>query len=172
MAAASIVNQIVDVSRQLASLPLAWSWQMLLVLAAAWLALKFDRSHSAATRYRVWLIAILVSAALPLLSTISKTLPGPPLPVLLPPAGAAVLPAPSTLGIAAPRFFWGSLVWPIFLLLWATGLAIQLVRLFGSHWKLRAIQRSAQSTPTVASSPNIEWQPRDVNPSTGQHVTV
>ena len=141
MAPAPIVNQIVDLSRDLARLPITWSLQMLLVLAVAWLALKFDRSHSAATRYRVWLIAILVSAILPLLSTISKSLPSPPIPAPLPAAGAIVLPTPSTLATAAPRFLWGSLVWPICVLLWVTGVVVHLVRLFGSHWKLHAIGR-------------------------------
>ena len=172
MAAAPIVNQVVDVSRQLASLLLAWSWQMLLVLAAAWLAIKFDRSRSAATRYRVWLIAILVSAILPLLSMISKSLPGPPLVAPLPAAGTAVLPAPSTLGLAGPRFLWGSLVWPICVLLWATGIAIQLGRLFGSHLRLRAIQRSARSESTTTSSLDIDWEPGDVNPKIGRQVTI
>src|SRR5215467_15850857 len=166
------LDQIVEASRVLAGLPLTWSWQMLQVLAVAWLALKFDRSHSAATRYRVWLIAILVSAILPLLSIISKSLPGPPLPAPLPAAGAAVLPAPSTLGLAGPRFLWGSLVWPICVLLWATGIATQLGRLFGSHWRLRAIHRSARSESTATSSLDIDWEPGDVNPKIGRQVTI
>src|SRR5262245_66638504 len=106
------LDQIVEASRDLVSLPVIWSWQMLLVLAVAWLAFKFDRSHSATTRYRVWLIALLVSAALPFLSAICRSLPGPPLPPSLPADATDAMPTASTAGMPVPTFSWPSLFWP------------------------------------------------------------
>ena len=156
------LDQIVDASRDLARLPITWSWQMLQVLAVAWLALKFDRSHSAATRYRVWLIALLVSAALPLLSALCKSLPGPPLPSLLPAAGTENIPTVSTIGMPVPGFLWRSLVWPILLILWATGATVQILRLCGSYWKLRIIERSALRDSIAGSSIDIDCGAADL----------
>jgi len=43
MAFTTSMGHIVEVSREAVAWLTTWSWQMLLVLAAAWVALRFDR---------------------------------------------------------------------------------------------------------------------------------
>ena len=123
-----------------------WSWQAFLLLGVAWVGLKLDRSRSATTRYRIWLIAILAVSALPLLTTLSHSLH---LPIALAPfsagdAGDAV----AFVGIpqaARPAFSWPSIIWPTLFALWLAGVIISLLRLGNSLWKLHLIQSGARA---------------------------
>jgi beta-lactamase regulating signal transducer with metallopeptidase domain len=134
---------------------------MILVLCAAWVAVRLDRSHSAATRYRVWLVAIAISAALPVLNAISASLPGPIIPAPLPLLNSTAIPPASTAATPIPGFASTSLVWPSLILLWAAGAILQLIRLWGAYSKLRRIKRAAQPATIPDSSLDIDCQRAD-----------
>jgi beta-lactamase regulating signal transducer with metallopeptidase domain len=141
---------------------------MVVVLAGAWLAVKLDRSRTAATRYRVWLIAIIISAALPVLDAICASLPGPVVPPPLPITSiAGVLPAYTT---DAPmyRLTWTSLAWPILSGLWVGGALAQLARLGGSYWKLRRIKREGQTQIDSGAAIDVYCQEADARPFVGR----
>src|SRR5438067_2012703 len=70
----SSIDHIISLSSNVIRWLLTWSWQVFLLLGVAWVVLKLDRSRSPAIRYRIWLIAIIAVAALPLLTTISHIL--------------------------------------------------------------------------------------------------
>src|SRR5215468_8719450 len=99
-----------------------WSCQAFLLLGLAWVGLKLDRSRSATTRYRIWLIALLAVAALPLLGALSQRMR---LPAHLPtfPVGdvgdiAIPIDAPQA---ARPAFSWTSFIWPALFVSWVAG---------------------------------------------------
>jgi len=82
MEGTSSSDQIISLSGELIHWLFSWSWQAFLLLGVTWVWLRLDRSRSAATRYRIWLIALVAVAALPLLGALSQRLrlPGPPAP--------------------------------------------------------------------------------------------
>src|SRR5215475_13336130 len=121
-----------------------WSCQAFLLLGLAWVGLKLDRSRRATIRYRIWLIALLAVAALPLLSALSQRLR---LPVAMGPLpagdiGAVAIPV-GVLQAARPAFSWPSIIWPALFVFWVAGVIISLLRLGNSFWKLHLIQSRA-----------------------------
>jgi len=123
-----------------------WSCQAFLLLGLAWVGLKLDRSRSATTRYRIWLIAFVAVAALPLLGALSQRLrlPGPPAP--FPAGNISVIAIPIGVPQAArPAFSWPSIIWPALFVSWAAGVMISLFRLGNSFWKLHLIQSRARA---------------------------
>jgi bla regulator protein blaR1 len=123
-----------------------WSCQAFLILGLAWIGLKLDRSRSASTRYRIWLIALLAVAALPLLSVLSQRLrlPVPIAPFPAEEVGVIAIPAGVPQAIQ-PAFSWLSIIWPALFVLWVTGVMISLLRLSNSLWKLHLIQSRARA---------------------------
>src|SRR5262245_65408590 len=67
-------DQIISLTAGVIHWLFTWSCQAFLLLGLAWVGLKLDRSRSATTRYRIWLIALLAVAALPLLSALNQRL--------------------------------------------------------------------------------------------------
>lgn len=118
-----------------------WSCQSFLLLGLAWVGLKLDRSRSATTRYRIWLIALLAVAALPLLGALSQRLRLPaPLPTFpVRDVGDITIPVGAQQA-ARPVFSWTSIIWPALFVLWVAGVMISLLRLGNSFWKLHLIQ--------------------------------
>src|SRR5215475_5207441 len=110
-----------------------WSCQSFLLLGLAWVGLKLDRSRSATTRYRIWLIALLAVAALPLLGALSQRLrlPGPPATFPAGDIGVIAIPVgePQATG---PAFTWPAIIWPALFVSWAAGVMISLLRLCNS----------------------------------------
>ena len=128
MAAANSMDQVMTLSFALISWLFTWSWQALLLLSATWLALELGRSNSAATHYRVWLIATLATAALPLLTALRQT-------VRLPAATYISWPAvymrdfpPTALEAVQPVLSPPSLLWPILAAFWAAGVGVSLLK--------------------------------------------
>ena len=142
------INQIVSLSHDAVGWVFTWSWQMLLVLTGAWLALAIDRSRSATLRYRIWLIAILLAAALPLLNVICAHLPGPIILAPLPIVSTAAPPRDPIVPAAAPGFWWPSLVWPALFATWVMGAVVSLGRLAVSFWKVGEVKRAARIDTT------------------------
>jgi beta-lactamase regulating signal transducer with metallopeptidase domain len=123
-----------------------WSCQAFLLLGLAWVGLKLDRSRSATTRYRIWLIAVLVVAALPLLGALSQRLRLPVPPAPFPTGNIDVITIPVGAPSAArPAFSWSSMIWPALFVSWAAGVMISLSRLGNSFWKLHLIQSRARA---------------------------
>src|SRR5215510_13906707 len=139
-------DQIISLTSGVIQLLFTWSCQAFLLLGLAWVGLKLDRSRSATTRYRIWLIALLSVAALPLLGALSQrlSLPGPPAPF---PAGdISVITIPVGVPQAAPpAFSWPSIIWPALFVSWAAGVIISMIRIGNSFWKLHLIQSRARA---------------------------
>src|SRR5262245_12550046 len=139
-------DQIISLTAGVIHWLFTWSCQAFLLLGLAWVGLKLDRSRSATTRYRIWLIALLAVAALPLLSALNQRLR---LQVAMGP-----LPAGDIGAIAIPvgvpqaarvAFSWPSIIWPALFVLWVIGVMISLLRLGNSFWKLHLIQSEARA---------------------------
>lgn len=146
MAGTVSTDQIISLSGGVIHWLFTWSWQAFLLLGVAWVGLKLDRSRSAATRYRIWLIAILAVAALPLLATLSHILH---LPIALAPLptgdigdAAALVGTPQA---ARPAISWPPIIWPMLSALWVAGVVIWLLRLGKSLRKLYLIQAGARA---------------------------
>jgi beta-lactamase regulating signal transducer with metallopeptidase domain len=123
-----------------------WSCQAFLLLGLAWVGLKLDRSRSAITRYRIWLIALLAVAALPLLGALSQSLRLPVAMAPFPAEDVGVIAVPVSIPQAArPAFSWTSIIWPALFILWVAGVLISLLRLGNSFWKLHLIQSRARA---------------------------
>jgi beta-lactamase regulating signal transducer with metallopeptidase domain len=139
-------DQIISLATGVMRWLFTWSCQAFLLLGLAWVVLKLDRSRSATTRYRIWLIALLAVAALPLLGALSQRLrlPGPPAP--FPTGDIGVIATPVDVPQAAqPAFSWSSLIWPALFAFWVAGVMISLLRLGKSFWKLHIIQSRARA---------------------------
>src|SRR5262245_58064426 len=134
-------DQIVTMTAGVFHWLFTWSCQAFLLLGLAWVGLKLDRSRSATTRYRIWLIALLAVAALPLLGALSQRLRLPaPLPTF-PTGDIGVIAIPVGAPQAArPAFSWTSVIWPALFVSWTAGVMISLLRLGNSFWKLHLIQ--------------------------------
>ena len=146
MSGTASADQIISFSSHAVRWLFIWSCQAFLLLVVTWVALKLDRSRSATTRYRIWLIALFAVAALPLLTALSQRLR---LPVLLVPfpAGdnAAIAVATGPPQAARPAFAWPAIIWPLLFAIWAIGALISLVRLGRSLWKHYLIQSAAHA---------------------------
>src|SRR5262245_535759 len=139
-------DQIISLTAGMMRWLFTWSCQAFLLLGLAWVGLKLDRSRSATTRYRIWLIAFVAVAALPLLGALSQRLrlPGPPAP--FPAGNISVIAIPIGVPQAArPAFSWPSIIWPALFVSWAAGVMISLFRLGNSFWKLHLIQSRARA---------------------------
>lgn len=139
-------DQIISLTAGVIHWLFTWSCQAFLLLGLAWVGLKLDRSRSATTRYRIWLIALLAVAALPLLGALSQRLrlPAPPVPFPAGDIGVIAIPV----GIpqdARPAFSWLSMIWPTLFVSWAAGVMITMFRLGNSFWKLHLIQSRARA---------------------------
>jgi beta-lactamase regulating signal transducer with metallopeptidase domain len=144
MAGTGSVEQIISSTTEVSRWLFIWSCQSFLLLSVAWAGLKIDRSRSAATRYRIWLIAILAVASLPVISALSQSLRSPIL-VPVPVGGADVIAVPEGIKQAAqPAFSWPSVIWPTFFVLWMTGAVISTLRLGKSLWKLHLVRSEAR----------------------------
>src|SRR5262249_13370166 len=145
MLGTSSADQIIPFSAEAIHWLFTWSWQSFLLLGVAWAASKLDRSRSAVTRYRIWLIAILVVSALPLISALIHNLHLPtaqaPFPVV--DIGGASAPV-SVSEVARPALPWTSIVWPLLCALWSAGVIISLLRLVHSLWRLHLIHSGAR----------------------------
>jgi beta-lactamase regulating signal transducer with metallopeptidase domain len=139
-------DQIISLTAGVIHWLFTWSCQAFLLLGLAWVWLKLDRSRSATTRYRIWLIALLAVAALPLLGALSQRLrlPAPPAPFPVGDIGVIAIPV-GVPQAARPAFSWPSIIWPALFVSWAAGVMISLVRLGNSFWKLHLIQSRARA---------------------------
>src|SRR5262245_10017379 len=139
-------DQIISLTAGVIHWLFTWSCQAFLLLGLAWVGLKLDRSRSATTRYRIWLIALFAVAALPLLGALSQRLrlPGPPVPFPAGDIGVIAIPV-GVPQAARPAFSWPSIIWPALFVSWAAGVMISLLRLGNSFWKLHLIQSRARA---------------------------
>jgi beta-lactamase regulating signal transducer with metallopeptidase domain len=146
MMGALSADQIISLTAGMIRWLFTWSCQAFLLLGLAWVGLKFDRSRSATTRYRIWLIALLAVAALPLLGALSQRLrlPAPPAPFPVGDIGVIAIPV-GVPPASRPAFSWPSLIWPALFVLWAAGAMISLLRLGNSCWKLHLIRSRARA---------------------------
>jgi beta-lactamase regulating signal transducer with metallopeptidase domain len=145
MAGTGSVEQIISSTTEVSRWLFIWSCQSFLLLGVVWAGLKLDRSRSAATRYRIWLIAVLAVASLPLISALSQSLRSPVVIIPVPLGGADVIAVPEGIMKAAqPAFSWPSVIWPTFLVLWITGVVISTLRLGKSLWKLHLVRSDAR----------------------------
>jgi beta-lactamase regulating signal transducer with metallopeptidase domain len=138
-------DQIISLTAGVIHWLFTWSCQAFLLLGLAWVGLKLDRSRSATTRYRIWLIALLAVAALPLLSALSQRLRLPVAMAPLPAGDIGVIAVP--VGVPQPPqpdFSWLPIIWPALFVLWVAGVIISLLRLGNSFWKLHLIQSGAR----------------------------
>ena len=146
MLGTSSADQIILFSGEAIHWLFTWSWQSFLLLGVAWVALKLDRSRSAATRYRIWLIAIIAVSALPLIGALIHNLrlsiAQAPFPVLDIGASSAPVIAPQVARSALP---WTSIIWPLLFALWLAGVIISLLRLVNSLWRLHLIHSGARA---------------------------
>lgn len=134
-------DQIISLTAGMIHWLFTWSCQAFLLLGLAWVGLKLDRSRSATTRYRIWLIALLAVAALPLLGVLSQRLRLPVPPATFPVGDIGVIAIPVGVPQAArPAFSWPSIIWPALFVSWVAGVMISLLRLGNSFWKLHLIQ--------------------------------
>lgn len=138
-------DQIISLSSDVIRSLLTWSWQVFLLLGVAWIVLKLDCSRNPAIRYKVWLIALIAASALPLLTALSQSLH---LPSAIAPFSVEIIGDTPTFAElpdpVEPAISWPSLVWPILLLLWAAGVAISLLQLATSLWKLHIIRSASR----------------------------
>src|SRR6059036_474835 len=146
MAAANSMDQITTLSFALISWLFTWSWQALLLLFAAWLALKLGRSKSAALHYQVWLIATMATTMLPLLTALRQS-------VRLPAATYISWPAvdisdfpPTALEVVQPVLAPPSLLWLILAAFWAVGAGVSLLKWGNS---LRKLHHTRTHSPAV-----------------------
>ena len=139
-------DQIISLSSEAVQWLFTWSCQAFLLLVVAWVGLKLDRSRSATTRYRIWLIALLAVAALPLLTVLSQRL-RLPVPLVSFPASenAPVAVAVGPPQAARPSLAWPSIIWPLLFAIWSTGALISLLRLGRSLWKHYLVQSGARA---------------------------
>jgi beta-lactamase regulating signal transducer with metallopeptidase domain len=134
-------DQIISLTAGVIHWLFTWSCQAFLLLGLVWVVLRLDRSRSATTRYRIWLIALLAVAALPLLGALSQILRLPVPPATFPVGDIGVVATPVGVPEAGqPAFSWPSLIWPALFVSWAAGVMISLLRLGNSFWKLHLIQ--------------------------------
>jgi beta-lactamase regulating signal transducer with metallopeptidase domain len=142
----SSADQIISLTAGAIHWLFTWSCQAFLLLGLVWAGLKLDRSRSATTRYRIWLIALLAAAALPLLSVLSQRLRLPVAMAPFPAEGINVIAIPVDLPqVDQPAFYWPSIIWPALFVLWMTGVMISFLRLGNSLWKLHLIQSGARA---------------------------
>ena len=127
-----------------------WALQTFIVLGVAWAAIKFDRSRTAATRCRIWLIAMVVCALLPPLTLFSRSLPGPAAPIIPALPNIAGQFIPPSAPIAPAHISWMVIGSLILAALWAVGVFVSLLRLAASLWRLRRIKAAAE--PVSASA--------------------
>jgi hypothetical protein len=144
MPAINSIDQVIAFGSDAIRWLFTWSWQALLLLGAAWVALRLDRSRSAAVRYKVWLIAVVAVAALPLLGALSQSLRLPA--VITAPSFPLGYPDGVVAGVgtgeAAPRAFsWTSLAWLLLCGGWAAGVTFSFFRLGNSLWHLAGFAR-------------------------------
>jgi beta-lactamase regulating signal transducer with metallopeptidase domain len=132
-------------SGSFAGILLIWSLQICIALGATWVATKIDPSHSAANRYKVWMIAFVACVALLPLSLFFRSLPAPvgpaaaaPTASLSPIAGAPLTPViPHT-----PVILVGlRIMVPV---LWIAGVLLSFLRLTRSLRKSSKIKASAE----------------------------
>ena len=141
------IHQVISFSGSLVRWLITWSWQILLLLAIAWIALKLDRSRSATTRYRIWLVALITVSALPLLNTLIYSLH---LPSAISPSLFLTRNTGDFVTIASAerpdqlRISWLSAGTLLLLALWAGGVMVSFARLSSSLWKLHKIKSRAQ----------------------------
>ncbi len=139
-------DQIISLTAGVIHWLFTWSCQAFLLLGLAWVGLKLDRSRSATTRYRIWLIALLAVAALPLLSALSQRLRMPVALAPFPAGDIGLIAVPVGIPQAArPAFSWPSIIWPALFVLWVAGVMILLLRLGNSFWKLHLIKSGARA---------------------------
>ena len=135
-----------------------WTIQTFIVLGCTWIAVKIDPSRSAATRYRIWLIAILLCGVLVPLSLLFRSLPAPARSGVADPAPIEI---PIALQTAAPR----AAVRPVLIsviqfgvpALWLVGVGICLVQLGRSLSKLRRIQQAAKPVSSAELGCDEAW---------------
>ncbi len=138
-------DQIISLTAGVINWLFTLSCQAFLILGLAWVWLKLDRSRSATTRYRIWLIALIAIAALPLLGALSQKLRLPVPQAAFPTGDIAVISIPvGALQAARPAFSWPSIIWPALFVSWAAGVMILMIRLGNSFWKLHHIQSRAR----------------------------
>src|SRR5262245_28230727 len=125
----------------------AWGCQALLLLGAAWVAAKLDRSDDPAARYRIWLIAAVAVAVIPWLVLLARSarVPAPAAFIAWPAIDVSDL---HSVGDQAGRAAAStpSLVWPLLLLGWAAGVAACLFRWGRSLYRVHLVRATARPT--------------------------
>jgi beta-lactamase regulating signal transducer with metallopeptidase domain len=143
------VEQFVLFSREVSLGLLLWSCQSALLLGVAWGGLKMDRSRSARTRCRIWLMALVMVAVLPVLNHLAPSLHLSANSVArLPLERIAPAPVPQAIP-APPEFHWASLVYPLLFAIWIVGVLVALWRWFQSYEELHHVRSRARLASTA-----------------------
>ncbi|HEY6330473.1 MAG TPA: M56 family metallopeptidase, partial [Blastocatellia bacterium] len=145
-----------------AGILLIWSLQSSIALGVAWVAAKIDPSGSAATRYRIWMIALTACVALVPVSLFFRSLPATPGQTMAQPLiGFA---APFGRGPVTPVTQPTSLIWLgvriVVPALWIAGVLLSLGRLTQSLWRLYKIRSGAE--PVLLSEPGCPDMEADI----------
>jgi beta-lactamase regulating signal transducer with metallopeptidase domain len=142
------IDQLISFSDVMMRWLLTWSWQILLLLSVVWVVLKFDRSHSATTRYRIWLIALVAVSVMPFLSLLIYILrlPSAISPSLFPSIDTRDYVALTT-SEPSEQFTisWLSILGLLLFAAWMIGVIVSLARLGNSLRKLHKIKSQAQT---------------------------
>ena len=131
-------------ARSLAFWLFTWSWQTCALVAIAWGAVKLDLSRSATTRFRIWLSAVVMCAAIPALDLFFSSLPTPaskPLQIVV---GGGPFALSASSAPAQTGWPWLSIVCAAIGLLWLTGVGASVSRLAASLWRLNRIKAEAE----------------------------
>jgi beta-lactamase regulating signal transducer with metallopeptidase domain len=138
-------HQFVAISFQsLIGILCIWAIQTFVVLGVAWIAARVDPSRSAATRCRIWLIAVLACAALVPLSLFFRSLPAPEAAFTPTSIVVATPVVHGPLPVSTPHTSLPSLAVQFALpALWVLGVVFCLSRLTRSLWKLHKIKSAA-----------------------------
>jgi beta-lactamase regulating signal transducer with metallopeptidase domain len=143
------VEQFILFSREVSLGLLLWSCQSALLLGVAWGGLKLDRSRSARTRCRIWLMALVMVAVLPILNRLAPSLHLSVNSVTRLPL-ERIAPAPVSPAIpAAAEFHWASLIYPLLFAIWIVGVLVALWRWFQSYGELHHVRSHARLASTA-----------------------
>jgi beta-lactamase regulating signal transducer with metallopeptidase domain len=152
-----LLQALVNTANDGARFLFLWSWQVALLLAVVYLVIRLSQFRAAATRYQVWVVALIAIALLPVCTkvvqnTIDPKTPGTPIYYLIDvPASLTALPsAQQTTGsnrsaTTAAFSFRQSDLWALLFLVWAMGFLLSAKQLLGSYRRSRTRRLQAQA---------------------------